>query len=237
MKKYITIFGVLILLYFIWGIVEFFVHTHHIEMNYNEKFTFLFTDSALAHIDTNFVRSIYTKNDELQSYIYLPNTTQEKLKRPYLIDTDTTYYIDIWAFKNLDYILLDSVKFKENQLINCPFPESDNAKGDFQAYDVKSGMVKLIYDSYSFSKMSIKTDTDSEIFKYLNSKNYKGLLGSISTLSLCNENGLDEVFFVFVPKQNYVLFLLYKKDQILYFILINSKYFMDEKILRLLKLN
>jgi hypothetical protein len=85
--------------------------------------------------------------------------------------------------------------------------------------------------------LCVNINEESEIINLYRSEYYSGFFGNINKMLISNDKGENLILFDYGNRKQQTLFLFYKKNGSLFFILINSEKSIDESIINILNLN
>lgn len=203
----------ILLCYFSYFIIISNKYSYRIDMKNYKQYLWIFKDSALNYIDTNIFVGCIRERDVLFNYIYKDD-----------------YYIAIWEFKDVSKDLENIFIYKNIDLSNLKFNSSQVLNRD------GSPEFTVRFVPFFQKKMDVNIDQYSEIKQEFKSMNYKGFYGTINKVTLSNEDKQHLVLIEFPYKKENSLFLLYKKAQSFFVIIIHSEKFFDKSIINILNL-
>ena len=191
-------------------------YKHSGDWEMHKNYLWIFKESERHKVDTNYFSFSYVKERDVYNNFNLNNSQ---------------YKVVVWEFKDLANIELDSIYYKENQVIDnskIKLGETFHSKSNFQ--------VKVKYDFNLTGSFFINLDNYSNIEKHFSSKNYKGFYGNVKNMSLSKETGEPQIIFNRTEQITPTLLLNYKGNDSFYLIMIYSKKKFDESVLNILNL-
>lgn len=184
------------------------------------RYITLFNDSIRKDIDTTYSGKIGIKKNGNLFYHYNYCTVHEI---PFN-KKDTVYNIDFWELKDLSNADLNTIKFNKNVSL------SDIKMGMCSEEDENKSLPHIesrIAFEFTNSKMDVNLDYGTEVYKTIDTINYKGFFGKVNIMSLTDKNGKTQMLLKYkYPKKT--LFLLYKTKQSFIVIRVNCNH--DEAI-------
>lgn len=180
----------------------------------SNKYFWLFTDAAQKEINPIISGGWRRDNDVLYHYLYKKNK----------------FSIHIWEFENIKNANIESVSINEGKdLSEIEFKKYETLDSD----DWPKFKTKLGFSLDS--NINISLDEFSKITTTFFSEKYKGFCGNINKLSISDQKGEHKVVIEYPFEQGAVLFLLYKKAESLFLIIVdsNQKEVVDQRILEI----
>lgn len=141
--------------------------------------------------------------------------------------------IIVWEFYELKSIDIKNVPITtNNNFDNYEFNPGQIFHEKVQLYPTLTVNYKLNFNK----SLSVNLNESSVIKKSIESTNYRGFFGNINKMSFSNSEGKNLILFDYKGISQPTLFILYKKNNSLYVILINSDNPIDEGVINLLNL-
>lgn len=230
--KYLIRIGVMIILgYVIYFIGDYIIYGHSTDLKKWKEYTYLFNDSIIQNVDTFLAYSDVGRNDVYTNFHYIPNDSGRSIEEKFLNNPkDTAYNVVFWEFKKLANIDIDDINIRLNQNLG----QLKLKRGEI--LNSKSDQRVAIHYGFEYNSMNINLDNNSQIDKFITGKNYKGFIGLANRMSFSNENEEHEIFIDYVPPRKQVLFLVYKRKQRFFLIIIRSDKLFDKSIINILNL-
>ncbi|MEI6349323.1 MAG: hypothetical protein WCP69_15360 [Bacteroidota bacterium] len=203
--------------YFIYTISFSIFNARHVVFNNYQKYLWLFSDNVKNEIDTNF--AIGEEGDYDSQYTYI-------LK-------NRDYFFTIWEFNRLGNIDIAKIPINNNcNLDNLEIDLGEILNKNCPPFPMTKVKFKLPFQNH----LIVNLNEHSFIEKPIESKNYRGFFGKINKMSFSNFVGEDLILFDYGKTDQLTLFIMYKKNNSFYIILINSKKIFDESIINILNL-
>ncbi len=180
-----------------------------------KDYLWIFKDSIIPDLDTNFCYSYIRKEDVYNNFHYKED-----------------YNIIVWEFKDFSNLKLDSIKIYEKTNLDDLQIRSGvtlNSGSDLEIA-IKWG---LAFNN----SLRVNLDKYSTVDRYILSNNYKGFYGSINNMTLSNKKNEHQILLNNTNGKTPTLFLLYTGHSSFYIIMINSAEAFDEQILNILNLS
>jgi hypothetical protein len=196
---------------------------HSTKWNDYKHFIWLFNDSVQNSVDTFVCVGEVRKSDELYTY-NLFSSPEHKMFEPH-------YSIRIWKINALDNLDLHKVTFNKN----WNFSDLKFNSGE----ELSSNSDYPIWVNFQLpfhNTLNVNLQSQSEIIKQLEGKNYVGFYGFTNKMSLSNDENSHLILFDSKEHTHKVLFLIYKRYGSCYLIdLFGNKDF-DETIIKIFNL-
>lgn len=217
MKKLfkIIISGIIAIVIVYFARFIFFVSIYHYDddLKFNKEYFWLFKDSIKTEIDTVFFGSSTRKKDAIYYYIY--NKYSERF----------FYNIIIWEFKDLNPIEFKKITINKNI-------DLDNIKlrrGEIQNSG-NNPEINVEYGPFFNNKIIFNVGKYSEIDSCFETTKYKGFYGNVNKISFSNEKGKHLVLINYIDGRTPILFLIYKKNQRFFVIIVKSNKPLNEPL-------
>ncbi len=221
MKKTIALIAsgifTLLVIYFAFVIRDISSKSRKTVFHNSQKYMWLFNDSFKTRIDTSRVVGDEADSNFLYSFI----------------TKDGLYFFSIWEFTEFSKLDLENILFRKS--IDLNHFELKSGSG----FNPKAPPRPLIYVEYElpFEKsLTVNLNARSYLDHQIESDNYRGFLGRINKMSFSNKRGEHLVLFDYGEAEQLTLFILYKKNNSLYMILVNSKEKFNKTIINILNL-
>ena len=182
--------------------------------NYRKHLWFL-KDSVIKDIDTLNMEA-RGKNDNIYFFNY----------KKY------NYDFIVWKLNNLGNLNLEEITFNQDfQLGNIPFKT-------YEVIDKNDSLPLITYllGAGFNNSLKILIDRMPHPVKLLTSNNYKGFFGEVNKIILSDKvNGKDKyiIKLEYFPKPIMNLFLVFKKNDFYYIVIINSTEYFSESIINI----
>ena len=216
--KFIVI-GVFTLIvgYYLFGLTYAICYKHKTVFNNYKQYLWLFNDSIQNKIDTAFCIGSVRGSDSYYSYLF----------------KDKQYCISIWEINDLSLLQLNTVRFVQNiNIDNLDFNKGERFNLDVLPFPKITVQFKLPFQNH----LTVNINERSVIEKPIESTNYRGFFGKINKMSFSSNEGEHLILFDYGNTEQSTLFLMYKKNNRSYVILINSEKKFDESVINLLNL-
>ena len=216
----------LFIISFIYDII-FLSHNNLKNLKEYDNFLFLFKEEYVKDIDRFTASSYVEKNDVLTTINYVPGISllDKEKQIGFGYRSDIVYHINIWEFKKLTKLSIDSVPIYLKKTLG----DLEVSWGEI--LEPESEQPIAIKFRYDYSKMSINVDEGSIISdSAIRGKNFKGFFGEINRISLSNENEKHKIFMDYIPRMQ-VLFLVVNKYNQFYIITVTCNKSFDESII------
>ena len=169
----------------------------HIHINENSP---LINKSEISRIDS-FSTGSYSSGDEYRQFWY-----QNK-----------KYYIIIWKFYNVKNEIIDGFSFEQySESASSEFPEIDDEVLNL-GYKPLKVSCSFFHD---FEGAKLKFGNFTKIQNQFQTDRYKGFIGTVDKMCIVNKNGEPEILFNYFGKPFLTLFVVYKKGDDLYFVIV-----------------
>jgi hypothetical protein len=193
---------------------------HHNNLKGYGKYLWILYDSVKQNVDSVFFVGLERKPDSFYEYI--------------IDNPDGKQFITICHLKNIDNADLETISFNQNISIDAAelFP-AEKFNLESKVRPEVTICSKLPYKD----SLSVNLNSESEIIKLYHSEYYSGFFGNINKMLISNDKGENLILFDYGHRKQQTLFLFYKKNGSLFFILVNSEKSIDESIMNILNLN
>ena len=217
-------------------VIAFIIYLLAVFNKYNKyRYMWLFKDNIRKNIDTISAPIGLVRDKDLYYFYGYCKT----YKQPFIEkDTVYAYFIEFWEFKDLGEINLNNILIKSNK---CFFNENFKLFSEHLNPDWRLSNIPLVTSKLNFEfknkKMDVNIDDNAEVYKVINTNNYKGFFGRINKMSFSDTNG--DVLIQFNYKNaNRTLFLMYKVQNSFFVIMVNCDYenLMDENVINMFNL-
>jgi len=222
LKKYspktIIISGAIaaVITYFVYIIVKVSIYEHKTEFLTHNPHAWLFKDDMNKRFDSLLFGVEIRDQDAYYDYV--------------LKDT----FISVWEFTALHHFNFNQIEFKENMNLD----DFKLTQGEvFNAELTSVPKISIPLELPFCNKLMVNLDENSKIIKAIQSKNYIGFYGNISKMSFSNSNNKHFLLFDYTIGKKQTLVLFYRKNYLLYFIMINSEKPFDETMINILNLD
>jgi hypothetical protein len=182
--------------------------------NAYKAYLWIFKDSVIPDLDTNFCYSFIRKKDVYNNFHYKKN-----------------YNIVVWEFKDFSSLKLDSIRINEKTNLDNLHIKSGvtlNSGSDLE--------ITIKYGSTFNNSLTVNLDKYSSVDRYIVSNSYKGFYGSINNITLSNEKNEHQALLDYTNGKTPTIFLIYTGHSSFFLIMINSTEAFDERILNILNL-
>jgi len=212
--------------YFVYGIVKIAIYGHSSDWETCKQYMWIFKDSA--------INSLVNPPQKFLCYSAVKKRDVHNVFHYFHHDI---YTVIIWEFKDLGNTDLNKVAVNSNvNLSNIKFHSGEILHSD------SSTPITINYGFAFHNALNINLDSYSKIDGTFEGANYKGFYGKINKMSFSDDQGKHQIIFDYTPKPyktsfSPTVFLLYKRRQSFYVIIINSKHpFKDASIINILNL-
>lgn len=187
------------------------------ENNNYRRYLWVFRDTAQKNVDPMISFGEVGEEDIEYSYIY-----------------NNDYFVEVWEFLSLKGSTLNNISIIENiDLSKDKIPFSIVNHSNRKKNPIITRKLGFVFEN----KMNVLVSDNSNIIKKINSKNYKGFIGNIDRVCLSDGKDNHLVSMDWPSKNELTLFLLCKKNDRFYIIIVNSNLVFNESIIDIFDLN